>query len=123
MKSIKWAIALLVLALVAGSGAAWADYGRHQRHGHHHGGHYRGDVYLGLAVGSALGAWWYAMPRHTYQTVVVEREVAPTYVERAAPPPPPTYWYYCEAARGYYPYVGQCPGGWMRVVPQTPGQP
>lgn len=123
MKSSKWAIALLVLALAAGSGSAWADYGRYN-HGRHHHGHNRGDVYLGLAVGSVLGAWWYAMPRHNYQTVVVERETAPVYIERPiAPPPPAAYWYYCEAARGYYPYIAQCPGGWMRVVPQTPGQP
>lgn len=63
MKSIKWAI-LLLLGLAAGSGSAWADYGRH--HGHHHHWHRGGDAVLGLAVGTALGAWWYAMPRHTY---------------------------------------------------------
>jgi hypothetical protein len=29
------------------------------------------------------------------------------------------YWYYCESPRGYYPYVKSCPGGWMKVVPET----
>jgi hypothetical protein len=43
---------------------------------------------------------------------------------QAAPPPPESsqpqpsqYWYYCEDARGYFPYVQQCPRGWMTVVP------
>lgn len=34
-------------------------------------------------------------------------------------PEEPEYWYYCDTARGYYPYVKTCPGGWMKVVPQT----
>ncbi|MGH7333122.1 MAG: hypothetical protein ACREKS_10345 [Candidatus Rokuibacteriota bacterium] len=32
-------------------------------------------------------------------------------------PQPSQYWYYCEDERGYYPYVQQCPRGWMTVVP------
>ncbi len=48
-----------------------------------------------------------------------------------APPAPPTYierdddaalsaqwWYWCASAKGYYPYVKECPGGWQRVPPQ-----
>ncbi len=34
-------------------------------------------------------------------------------------PAPPPSWYYCDAARGYYPHVPVCPGGW-RAVPATP---
>jgi hypothetical protein len=30
-----------------------------------------------------------------------------------------SYWYYCQDPQGYYPYVKSCPGGWMKVVPQT----
>jgi len=44
----------------------------------------------------------------------------------AAPPTAPTpgaqapaVWYYCDSAKGYYPYVNQCPEGW-RSVPATP---
>lgn len=29
------------------------------------------------------------------------------------------YWYYCQNPEGYYPYVKSCPGGWMKVVPDT----
>jgi hypothetical protein len=47
----------------------------------------------------------------------------------AAPPTAPTpgaqapaVWYYCDSAKGYYPYVNQCPEGW-RSVPATPPAP
>ena len=30
----------------------------------------------------------------------------------------PYYWYFCQDPQGYYPYVKNCPGGWMQVVPQ-----
>ena len=58
----------------------------------------------------------------------------PTGYEVVAPPPdqapqPPAAgapaeaasgtWYYCESAKGYYPYVRQCPEGW-KSVPATP---
>jgi hypothetical protein len=29
------------------------------------------------------------------------------------------YWYYCEDPKGFYPYIKSCPGGWMKVVPET----
>ncbi|HUL00131.1 MAG TPA: hypothetical protein VLX29_04670 [Nitrospirota bacterium] len=32
------------------------------------------------------------------------------------------YRYYCQESKTYYPYVKQCPGGWMKVVP-TPTPP
>jgi hypothetical protein len=31
-----------------------------------------------------------------------------------------SFWYYCENAKAYYPYVRQCPSGWLKVVPQAP---
>ena len=30
------------------------------------------------------------------------------------------YWYYCTEPEGYHPYVRDCPGGWMQVVPSGP---
>jgi hypothetical protein len=29
------------------------------------------------------------------------------------------YWYYCPDPQGYYPYIQNCPSGWMKVVPDT----
>jgi hypothetical protein len=55
---------------------------------------------------------------------------APTYVVPQQPqvyvqpqqPQEQAYWYYCQDPHGYYPYVQNCPGGWMKVVP-TPTPP
>lgn len=127
MKSIKWVIALLVL-VVAASGSAWADRGH--RHGHG-----RGQVHFGVVIGPLWGPWWYPPPRYYsppypyYPSVVVERPAPTVYIEQpaaAAPAPAPqaqtNYWYYCDGAKGYYPYVKECPTGWQRVLPQPPGQ-
>ncbi len=28
------------------------------------------------------------------------------------------YWHYCRNPEGYYPYIKNCPGGWLQVAPQ-----
>ena len=33
---------------------------------------------------------------------------------------PQGYWYRCNQPDGYYPYVTQCPGGWLQVPAQPP---
>ncbi len=66
---------------------------------------------------------WY--PSYAPPAPVVIREAPQAYVQ---PPTvqaaPASYWYYCADAKAYYPYVQQCPGGWLKVVPQAtpPGQ-
>jgi hypothetical protein len=42
------------------------------------------------------------------------------YIQQAPAPPAQAYWYYCANAGAYYPYVKDCPGGWMQVVPPAP---
>jgi hypothetical protein len=71
-----------------------------------------------------VGGLWYFYPRAVYPypdpytpPVVVVQQIPPA--ASNAPPPPAQYWYYCEAAKGYYPYVPSCPGGW-KTVPATP---
>src|SRR5215467_655623 len=78
---------------------------------------------FGVVVGAPFYPWYYP-PYYYYPPAVVAVPAAPTtYVERdsshAMAPPQRSYWYYCEASRTYYPYVKQCPAGWLRVVPQT----
>jgi hypothetical protein len=52
--------------------------------------------------------------------VVVEQPAqAPAAVQPPVQQDQQNYWYYCRQANGYYPYVRQCPGGWMKVVPET----
>lgn len=125
VKKIKLLVALLLLG-AAGVGNAWADHG----HGH---------VRFGIMVGPYWGGpWHYPPPVYYYPAyyppVVVQPQAPQTYIEQpqapAAPPPPApvaaapvNYWYYCATARGYYPYVRECPGGWQKVLPQPPGQP
>ena len=61
-------------------------------------------------AGPWFGFWdpfWFPPP-------VVIQESPPVYVQQS---PAPTYWYYCADAKAYYPYVQECPGGWLTVVP------
>ncbi|MDP1525641.1 MAG: hypothetical protein Q8M20_07510 [Rhodocyclaceae bacterium] len=72
---------------------------RHRRHSHANA---LGWGLAGLTVGGIL----FSMNAPSPPVMV-----APTPVR-----PPGRMWYYCDAYGTYYPYVGQCPGGW-RAVP------
>jgi hypothetical protein len=48
---------------------------------------------------------------------MVIREEPTVYVQQEQEEP--QYWYYCQESQAYYPYVKDCPGGWMKVVPQV----
>ena len=88
-------------------------------HGHHFHGHgFRSSVVIGTGVW--LGPYWYPPyypydPYDPYAPVPVVAEPQ-TYIEQSGAP---AYWYYCEAAKAYYPYVRECPGGWLTVLPQA----
>ena len=47
----------------------------------------------------------------------------PYYAYPAAEAEPPLmvdpYWYYCEESQAYYPYVKDCAGGWLPVLPSS----
>jgi hypothetical protein len=45
----------------------------------------------------------------------------PNAEDQAGPPagPQQQFWYYCDAPKGYYPYVSNCSHNW-RHVPSTP---
>ena len=107
------ALAAVLLALLS-SGLAYAG-GRHGPH-----------VRFGVVVGGPLwfGPAYY--PSYYYPPYYAPLPVAPpVYIEQgeaqpAPAPRPQAYWYYCAEAKGYYPYVKECPGGWQRVAPQPP---
>lgn len=69
--------------------------------------------------------WYYPPPYYYpyYQPVAYESEPT-TYIEQSSAPAaePTSWWYYCDASRGYYPYVKECPTGWQRV-PTVPPPP
>jgi hypothetical protein len=79
-----------------------------------------GRVFVGVGVGVPF--WYpypYVYPYPAYSPPVVVQS-PPVYVQpQTAAPAPSQYWYYCQGAQAYYPYVRDCPGGWMEVVPQA----
>jgi hypothetical protein len=110
MKLQKYIVVLLAL-LVVGMNGAWA-------HGRPHFG-----VYVGPPV---WGPVWYPQPYYyPPRVIVVPPAQPPVYIEQqdAAPAAAPEsggqqYWYYCASAKGYYPYIKDCPGGWQKILPQ-----
>jgi hypothetical protein len=69
--------------------------------------------------------WWrpyytYSYPYYYYAAPpVVIQQGSTEYIQQdPSPPSAPQYWYYCKEAGAYYPYVEDCPSGWMQVVPQ-----
>jgi len=123
---------VLALALAAGLGLvaeeAFADRSRHNsssahqhrqhqpraqhqhrerpHHLHPHRYHHHHHVRPRIAIVPAFPGYYYAP--------------APVIV---APPVLPSmdsgYWYFCPDSRAYYPYVLECPSGWLAVVPGT----
>ena len=129
---------MAALALTT-SGLAWADRG-----GHGHGGRggarvgiglYLGPGYLGPGFGYPMYrpaypySYYYPEPYPAPAVIAVPTE-PPVYIERGndtpgysggtTGQPPQGYWYRCNQPDGYYPYITQCPGGWLQVPAQPP---
>jgi hypothetical protein len=86
-------------------------------------GHWFHGKHLGrLGWWWVVGGTWYFYPAPVYP--YPDPYIPPAVVTQASPAPPmpssPQYWYYCPSAKGYYPYVAECPEGWRPVAPQTP---
>jgi hypothetical protein len=83
----------------------WKHYG----HGHRF--YWGGTIVLGP---------WFPYGYYPPPPVVIQQE-PPVYVQPEQEQP--YYWYYCQDPQGYYPYIKNCPDGWMKVVPEvTPPQ-
>jgi hypothetical protein len=92
--------------------------------GHHGGG---SQFFFGGSV--VLGPWWPWYPYYPYYSyypyypyyapapAAVVQQQSPVDAQPASSQA--DYWYYCQDPQGHYPYVQSCPGGWMKVVPQT----
>jgi hypothetical protein len=67
---------------------------------------------------------YYPYPYPAYAPAVVADSSAPLYGQQdyQAAPQQQQYWYFCRGTQAYYPYVRECPGGWVTVAPQ-PGSP
>lgn len=72
------------------------------------------------------GSYYY--PRGYYSSPLIAPSAPTVYIQRETPaatstqPAQTNYWYYCRNPDGYYPYVKECPEGWLQVAPQ-PAQP
>jgi hypothetical protein len=67
--------------------------------------------------------WWWAGPDYWYwypAPIYYDYPPPPAYIAPPGPAPQPT-WYYCDSAKGYYPYVRSCAGGWRAVAANTQG--
>ena len=87
-----------------------------------------GHVFFSFTVPLGVGPWWgapypyYGYPYSPAPPVAVQP--APVYEQPAPAPQAAAYWYYCQNPPGYYPYIQQCPAGWLQVVPPaTPPRP
>jgi hypothetical protein len=118
---MRTAAAAIVLAL---AGVVVSQPAEAHRRVHSH-------VSIGLGFGywgPYWGApWWYYPPAPVYYPVVVPAQPV-TYIEQNPSQSAPAsndgggWWYYCDASKGYYPYVKECPSGWQRVPPAPPTQ-
>lgn len=88
-------------------------------HGHRHGGHFRGSIW----IGPYWNPYWYAPPPVVVREPIIVQQPSSEYeyVQRDSRPDDQTFWYYCSDANAYYPYVKKCPSRWMKVVPPDPG--
>jgi hypothetical protein len=95
----------------------------------HGGSSWRGGCCWGgprFFVGVGAPFWWYpygyayTYPVPAYAPPVVVESAPQTYIQQGdVPAQPQAYWYYCQPSQTYYPYVKECPTGWLQVVPQT----
>lgn len=134
MRNFKWTYLIIALLAILINHSAWA-------HGHSHfsiglgyygPGFYGGYGYGGYGFGRyGFGGYGYGYPFYYYppvysypQTVIVPT-TPPVYIQQQdvqPTQPRSNYWYYCRDPDGYYPYVKNCPEGWLQVAPQPPGQ-
>jgi hypothetical protein len=91
--------------------------------GGHRGGHGGGHFSVWLGPGWGWDPFFYpyypSYPYYPYysQPPVVIQQQPQEYVMPEPQRQETNYWYFCKEAKGYYPYIKKCPGGWMKVVP------
>jgi len=117
MKTLERVIFAIMVVLLLGSMPGTGAQAGHSGHG--------ARVGIGLWLGPG---WWgpyyypsYYYPYYPMESPIVIQQQPELYVQ----PAPQTeeqqsYWYYCKSPQGYYPYVKQCPSGWLKVVPSPP---
>jgi hypothetical protein len=101
----------------SGGGRGGGHSGKSGSHHHHNGMHHSHPV--GGGGGFIYGTYW-AYPAFWYADAFPYLPAQPIvyYIERSEEElQSPSVWYYCEGEAAYYPYVSQCPEGWVKVEP------
>lgn len=114
---------LIVILAIISITPAYAD--------HYRGRGWRGDWIGPALVGGVIGynlAYPYRYPYPYYYPYSYPYPVyvqpAPVYTAPATPVQQPAQvWYYCDSAKGYYPYVANCPEAWRPIPAQPPPPP
>jgi hypothetical protein len=124
------AISCAVVVLATAIGEAWAggrggssrgsSGARPSHSGQRHHGHTRVVVGGSFFYGPMYYPY-YPVPYYPPVPEYVPAEPPVVYIEQGQDPDSQV-WYYCESARAYYPYAGECAEGWQRVVPDIPPQ-
>jgi hypothetical protein len=71
--------------------------------------------------GSIVVGPWFPYGYYPPPPVIIQQQ-PPVYVQPGQQEE--NYWYYCRDPEGFYPYVGNCADGWLKVVPDaTPPNP
>jgi len=73
------------------------------------------------SYGYGFGTPFYP-PYYPYPPVITIPTQPPVYIQQQdfnRSQPKSGYWYYCKEPQGYYPYVKECPAGWIQVTPQS----
>ncbi len=107
----------LGLGLGLGYGLGYGGYGLG------YGGYGLGYGGYGLGYGGyGLGYGGYGLGYGGYPPISIP-ETPPVYIEqqdfvKSTAESQKNYWYYCQDPAGYYPYIRECPNGWLPVSPQ-----
>ncbi len=118
-------IIFVLTALVLAMSVSVPAYARGHHGHHHHHGHVRisGGVWLGPGWGAAWPVPYYPSYYPYYRNpyyaprVIVEERPQEFISRENQVNEEGNYWYYCRKPEGYYPYIKECPGGWMKVIP------
>ena len=116
MKTLSRIIIATMVVLLLGSMPESTAEARRSGHG--------SRVGVSLFLGPGLWAPYF-YPSFYYPYYPTERPIVIQQPEVYLQPAPEaeeqqSYWYYCKDPQGYYPYVKECPSGWMKVVPSPP---
>ena len=142
MKTLKTLTAVMLILLVAFLFVQTVEAADHGGgHGGHGGGHHGGfghghdqRFFGGFGYDWWGYPYWWDYPYYPYyypyyDPYYYEGYGEPPVVPEGVTPPAeseqqqPSFWHFCQDPEGYYPYIKDCPGGWLRVVPPQPNTP